>query len=263
MVMPACSARRAVYVVSGLARYFEDYGLSGPPLVAPVIEAYCLSGLAERHSATKGTYRSVLRLLSDEERPKLAPRFAGSVAGAPYSAVERAELYSIARSQRFAWRVRSALCLISLSMGAGLRTKEIVAARRGDLVVSPAGVNVRVGGSLSRVIPVSGEPAAVLAGLSRGEPTAYLFHPGEADRSYHNFVNNFCHNLVADPSAPKLSVARLRSSFVCDHLSGGTRLSQLLELTGIAEVESLLYYSRHVQGAPHSKALLRKALAFS
>jgi hypothetical protein len=34
----------------------------------------------------------------------------------------------------------------------------------------------------------------------------------------------------------------------------------LLEVTGIAEVESLLYYSRHVTSAPQSKAALRRAL---
>jgi hypothetical protein len=74
-------------------------------------------------------------------------------------------------------------------------------------------------------------------------------------------VNDFCRFVVHDPSSPKLTVARLRSSFVCDHLSAGTRLSELVALTGIVEVESLLYYSQQVNGAPHSKAALRRALA--
>jgi hypothetical protein len=136
-----------------------------------------------------------------------------------------------------------------------------VAARRGDVVSSSIGVEIAVSGELSRVVAVVGEAAHVLRRLSRGEPGVHLFHPEEANRSYANFVNDFCRHVVHDPSSPKLSVARLRSSFVCDHLSGGTGLRELLALTGISEVESLLYYSCQVNGAPHSKAALRRALA--
>jgi integrase len=185
----------------------------------------------------------------------------GDEAQPPYSAAERAELFSIARAQRTAWRRRSALGLIGLGMGAGLRAGEIVAARRGDVVSSPLGVELHVAGELSRVVPVVGEAAHVLRRLSRGDGDEHLFHPEEANRSYANFVNDFCRHVVHDPSSPKLSVASLRSSFVCDHLSAGTKLAELLALAGIVEVESLLYYSRQVEGAPHSKALLRRALA--
>jgi integrase len=146
-------------------------------------------------------------------------------------------------------------------MGAGLRAGEIVALRGDNVVSFDRGVEVDVGGSLPRVVPVVGEAAAVLRRLSPVVGTGHLFHPEEADRSYANFVNDFCRHVVGDSGSPKLSVARLRSSFVCDHLSGGTRLSELLELTGIVEVESLLYYARHVEKAPHSKAALRAVLA--
>jgi integrase len=261
MVVTGRSARRATYVVSGLSGFYARLGMDDPPLVAPVIEAYCAGGLAvERCSSTRGTYRSVLRQLSDDPRPRIAPRFAGSVAQPPYSTSERAELFSLARAQRTSGRRRSALCLICLGMGAGLRAGEIVAARRGDVVTSSSGVQLHVGGNLARVVPVIGEAAVVLRRLSRGAGDEHLFHPEEADRSYANFVNDFCRHVVGDPSSPKLSVARLRSSFVCDHLSAGTRLSELLRVTGILEVESLLYYSRRVESAPQSKAALRALL---
>jgi hypothetical protein len=70
---------------------------------------------------------------------------------------------------------------------------------------------------------VIGEAAVVLRRLSRGAGDEHLFHPEEADRS-------------------------------C------TRLSELLRVTGILEVESLLYYSRRVESAPQSKAALRALL---
>ena len=88
----------------------------------------------------------------------------------------------------------------------------------------------------------------------------YLFCPGGADRAYKNFVNNFCHTLEADPAGPRLSPAAARSSFICDHLAAGTPLRELLYISGICEVESLLRYARHVPGAPRSKAELRKRL---
>lgn len=255
---PLHSARRAGYVLGALARFYEGIGMGDVPLANPVIEAYCQKAITGRSDPTRGTYRSVLRQLCGQPRPLRAARFTGSVASPAYSPAERAELYSIARSQRRAWRRHSALALIALSMGAGLRASEVVAARRGDLDL-PAGV-IAVPGSCARVVPLGEATAETLAALCGRAGDGYLFHPEQAERSYPNFVNDFCANLVADPGAPRLSVARLRASYVCDRLAAGTPLGEILALTGIEEVESLLYYSPQVPTAPHSKAALRKAL---
>jgi integrase len=257
---PPRAALRARYVTASLSGFYTRLGMGSPPLSAPVIEAYCLNGLSERESSTRGTYRSVLRRVSGEPRPQLAPRFAGSSAKPPYCPAERTELYCIARAQRSSWRARSALVLISLGLGAGLRAGEIVAARRRDVVRSPGGVEVKVAGRLARLVPVVGEAASVLSRLCGGDSGEYLFHPEEAERSYANFVNDFCAHLVCDRSAPRLVLGRLRSSYICDHLANGSPLAELLELTGIVEVESLLRYARLVPGAPQSKAALRAAL---
>src|SRR5438094_677365 len=81
--------------------------------------------------------------------------------------------------------------------------------------------------------------------------------PGPADRGYKNFVNDFARYLVCDPGAPRLSVSRARSSFICDHLAAGTAIKTLLAITGIIEAESLARYARHVPGVSSSKAALR------
>jgi integrase len=253
--------RRAVYVRAGLSGFYTGLGMGSPPLIAPVIEAYCLQGLAGAKPSTKGTYRSVLRKLSGEPAPRRAPRFAGSRARPPYSLCERAELYAIARAQRCPWRRHSALALIGLGMGGGLRTAEIVATRGTDLVRVHGGVEIAVHGDLARTVRLRGDLALVLRDLARAVGEAHLFHPETAERSYANFVNDFCRHLVRDPASPELSVGRLRSSYICDHLASRTQLSELLELTGIAEVESLLRYCAHVEDAPRSKAELRRRLA--
>jgi integrase len=257
MAIPIRSARRAGYVVSSLAAFYSGLGMADVPLTNPVIEAYCGKGLAGQTTATRGTYRSVLRRLSAEARPERAVSFPGSVSKPAYSAAERAELWQVARSQQRGWRRHSAACLIALSMGAGLRAGEVVAARREDLDLE-AGV-ITVTGKLARCVPLADEFREVLSRLSFSD--GFLFHPEQADRSYPNFVNDFCLNLTADPGAVHLCVARLRASYLCDHLAAGTPLAEILSLSGIIQVESLLYYSRQVGGAPHSKSALRRALA--
>jgi integrase len=216
-------------------------------------------GMTERESSTRGTYRSVLRNLSGTLGPRSANGYRGSRALPPYSGTERAELVSVARAQRPAWRRESALVLIALGIGAGLRSGEIRAARASDVVRSSRGVAVRVGGSVERTVTVAGGYSRLLVG-HRDATDAFLFHPQEADRSYSNFVNDFARNLVADPASPKLNTSRCRSSFICDHLASKTPLSVVLEQTGICEVESLLRYARYVSTAAQSKAALRKQM---
>ena len=94
------------------------------------------------------------------------------------------------------------------------------------------------------------------AGGDRGPASGYLFRPGPADRRYKNFVTNFTRRLTADPAAPRLTVSRCRSSFICGHLADGTPVGELLAITGIRQAESLARYARHVEAAP-SKAVLR------
>ena len=104
----------------------------------------------------------------------------------------------------------------------------------------------------------AGHPALRRAGsrAGRGAGDGHLFRPGPADRGYKNFVTNFARTLAADPAAPRLSLGRCRSSFICGHLAAGTPLGELLAITGIRQAESLARYARHVDGAP-SKAVLR------
>jgi integrase len=247
-------------VLAGLERFCTSEGLGSAALVKEVIEAYLVLGLEGRAPSTKGTYHSVLRHVAGARAPKGAPRFPGSLAPPPYGAAERAELYATASAQRRPWRVHSALALLALGLGAGLRPSELVSALGGDVTARGTEVVLRVRGPRPRVVPLEGHEAGLLVVLAT-ESCAHLFHPEEAERSYPNFVNDFCRGLVADPSAPRFSASRARSSYICDHLSSGTPLSVLLEVTGITEVESLLRYSIHVPGAPGSKGALRRLAA--
>jgi len=252
-------ATRERSVLAGLQGFCHDQGL-GSALAREVIEAYLCQGLRGRAPSTKGTYYSVLRRLAQITDPKSAPRFAGSTAPPPYDAPERAQLYGVAASQRRCWRRYSATMLLALGIGAGLRAGELVAAKGRDVVIDETGVSLRVRGARRRLVSVAGHEATLLGELV-GRKNAYLFHPEEADRSYPNFVNDFCRQLVTSPDAAKFSAPRARSSYLCDQLASGTPLSTLLCAAGLVEVESLLRYARHVPGSPRSKAALRHQLA--
>jgi integrase len=255
------SAKRARYVAGAFARFGADQGFKGAGAGPELIEAFVKEGLAARAASTKGTYRSVLRRLCAHEAPRAASAFSASPAQRPYSQAERVELIAIASAQQRPWKRHSALAIIALGIGAGLRAREITQVLAADVVEGKGGLLVHMGAKAGREVEVRLPFGRILRQLRDAlSPSSFLFHPEEADRHYANFVNVMASSLVSDERAPRLSSLRCRSTFICDHLEAGTKLSVILEQAGICEVESLLRYARHVQGAPGSKAELRKKL---
>jgi integrase len=259
---PGAAAGRAGPALRGLSRFARTRGVPAGReflLDYDVIEAFCVAGLPGARPSTRGTYRSALYRLAapvhGEPRQRGTP-FAAATPPAPYSPAERAELAAIAAAQRDPASCRSALALVVFGIGAGLRTGELVALRGSDVTRHGRQVVVQVGGAAARMVPVTSRYAGRAAALARGAGTGYLFRPGPADRGYKNFVTNFARRLAADPAAPRLTVSRCRSSFICGHLADGTPVGELLAITGICQAESLARYGRHVEAAP-SKAVLR------
>ena len=269
-LVPAQAARAAgprrqavaATAVRGLSRFAAGRGI--PPgreflLDYDVIEAFCVAGLPGCASSTRGTYRSALYRLAVGVHGlpgQRATPFAGAKAQAPYSPAERAELAAGAAAQRNPARRASALAVVVFGIGAGLRPGELVALRGSDVIRHGRRVSVHVSGPAARVVPVTASYAGRAAGLAAGAGNAHLFRPGPAGRGYKNFVTNFARTLTADPAAPRLTVSRCRSSFICDHLAAGTPLRELLAITGICQAESLARYARYVDGAP-AKAVPR------
>jgi integrase len=243
----------------GLWRFAESRGIPAGWefwLDYDVIEAFCVTGLAGRVPAARGTCRSALyRLAAAVHGPpgrRPAP-LAGAKAPPPYSPAERAELAAIAVAQRDPAKRSSALAVIVFGIGAGLRPGELVTLRGVEVARHGRRVTVHLAGPAARAVPVTSCYAGRAGELAR---SGFVFRPGPAERGYKNFVTNFTRNLAADPAAAALSVRRARSSFICGHLAAGTPLAELLAITGICEAESLARYARHVGGAP-PKAVLR------
>jgi integrase len=248
--------------VRGLSRFAQARGIPARAeflLDYDVIEAFCVAGLAGRASSTRGTYRSALYRLAvpvHGQPGQRATPFAGAKAPPPYSPAERAELAALAAAQRDAATRASALAMVVFGIGAGLRPGELVALRGSDVTRHSRRIVVQAGGPGGRMVPVTAGYAGRAWELACRAGSDFVFRPGPADRCYKNFVTNFARGLAADPAAPRLSLRRARSTFICGRLAAGARLGELLAITGICEAESLARYARHVGGVP-SKAALR------
>jgi integrase len=247
----------------GLSRFADARGIPASWEFLPgydVIEAFCVAGLAGRASSTRGTYRSALYRLAEARHGPPGQRptpFPGARAPAPYSPAERAELAALAAAQRDPAKRSSALAMVVFGIGAGLRPGELTALRGGDVARHGRQVTVHITGPAERAVPVTSRYAGRAGELARHAGSGFVFRPGPAERGYKNFVTNFAWGLAADPAAATLSLRRARSSFICDHLAGGTPVPVLLAITGIAEAGSLARYARHVAGISSSKGALR------
>jgi integrase len=245
----------------GLSRFAHTRGIPAGAeflLDYDVIEAFCVAGLPGRASSTRGTYRSALYRLARPvhgEPGQRATPLAGAEAPPPYLPAERAEAAAVAAAQRDPARRASALAVVVFGIGAGLRPGELVALRGSDVTRHGRHVAVHAGGPAARVVPVTAGYAGRAWELARRAGSDFVFRPGPADRRYKNFVANFTQGLAADPAAPRLSLRRARSTFICGHLAAATPLGELLAITGICQAESLARYARHVGGAPGKAAL--------
>ena len=217
--------------VRGLSRFADSRGIPASwefLLDYDVIEAFCVAGLAGRACSTRGTYRSALYRLAEAAHGPPGQRatpFPGARAPAPYSPAERAELAALAAAQRDPAKRSSALALVVFGIGAGLRPGELVALRGDDIARHGRQVMVHVGGPAARVVPVTSRYAGRAPGAGPPRRQRFVFRPGPADRGYKNFVTNFARGLAADPAAPRLSLRRARSTFICGHLAAGTPVS--------------------------------------
>jgi integrase len=244
---------------SVLRRFEEFCALEGlrPEVAlrdADAIEAFLRIGCRALAPHSLGTYRSTLRRLGGA--PRSTSAFCASPAPPPYDRAEAAALWSMAAHQSSALRVANATVLVATTLGAGLRAGELAHLRALDVVRSSRQVSVLVSGHHPRIVPVLAPYAEQLAALAR-DPGGYVFRPGAVMRDTKNLVGEIAAKLTRDPDEVAFSSARARATFICRHLESRTALGELCTLAGLADVESLARYARHVEGTPTSKAALR------
>jgi hypothetical protein len=203
------------------------------------IERFVAEGLAEERS--RATYRAVLRrigpLLTTRAPWEPPPRtIARRQVAAPYKAEELDLLRVDARRQSTGHKSRAARALLALGAGAGLDGRWVTRVAESDVSDDGLGLLVHVGEPAARAVLVLAgweEEVRELAATAGGE-----FLVGGLSRS-RNRAGTLTASLEVPPGHPRLSAARLRSTWLLWHLRVGTRPPELAASAGLQGVTVL------------------------
>jgi integrase len=133
-------------------------------------------------------------------------------AAAPYSEAEVASYLSLADAQPTEARAARASGLIALGAGAGLIGADLRLVRGSDVAERSGGVVVAVRGTRPRTVPVRAELAPRALGAARLSKEGFIV--GGAEPSRRNVTSPLIASLCRGPDLERLSVARLRSTWV-------------------------------------------------
>lgn len=181
----------------------------------------------------------------------------GSGTSIPYNPGEVASLYGWALGQASEQRRKSSLALISLGLGAGLSSGEILAARARHVRVDALGLQVRVMGSRTRTVQMRADwEAALEQSMNGSNPDDYIFRPGS--RVEHlNSITNFVarsRGLGVKPLGQ-----RMRATWIVHHLQRATPVVVLMQAAGIESLEALTRYVQFLERPSEdaARAMLR------
>ncbi len=190
--------------------------------------------------ASRATYRAVLRRIGplltrkapwEPRRPPVSRR----QVAVPYTVEELALLSNHACQQPTEGQRRAARALIALGAGAGLDGRWCTRVRAEDVIFDEA-VLIRVGDPMARVVPVLARWESDVLELAATADNEFLVGGYSTSR---NRASALAASFEAPPGHPKLSCARLRSTWLLWHLMAGTRLPELAAAAGLRGVTVL------------------------
>jgi hypothetical protein len=190
---------------------------------------------------SRATYRSVLRRIgplltkSAPWEPHSVPMTRRQVA-APYTTSEIETLIADAGCQSTRMRIRAFRALLALGAGAGLDGRWITRVKVEDVAITKVGIFVQVGEPAARKVPVLAHWEADIVKLASTAGDQFLVGGYSLSR---NRASTLTSSLEVPPGHPRLSAARLRSTWLVWHLTSGTRLPELAAAAGLKGVTVL------------------------
>lgn len=218
------------------------------------VERFCAVGLAGESS--RATHRSDLRRMAQNLTRKApweippVPLARRNVV-APYAPTGVTLLRSDAHDQPTAARRRGARALLALGLGAGLDGRWVARVVAGDVMRRGLVVEVSVGEPAPRRIVVRADWEEELLELAATAGSGCLL--GRHSSSRHR-VGDFVKRLYRPAGHPRLSPARLRSTWLASHLRDGTRLPELCAAAGLQGFEVLSDLMAYVPPLPSEVA---------
>lgn len=224
------------------------------------VERFVVSLGAERSAAT---YRAVLRRVGPlltktapwEPRPVAIPR---RQLAPPYREDEVLTLMEDAVVQPSRSRQRSACAFLVLGLGVGLDGRWVTQVRAGDVGREGDAVTVSVGEPSARSVVCIGWLEEELLGLAATARNEFLVGGQSTSK---NRTSELVGRLEVPTGHPRLSPARLRSTWLLWHIEAGTRLPELCAAAGLRGTQGLgdlLAYADEL-GADCTNEMFREA----
>jgi hypothetical protein len=192
---------------------------------------------------SRATYRAELRRVGPllttkapwEPRPTTMARRQVAM---PYTADEVAQLRTDAHEQPTPNRRRAAHAFLALGLGCGLDGRWVTKVEVADVsrVADGSALTVQVGEPSARHVVVLADWEATIEELSATANDEYLVGGRSTSRTR---AGNLAASLVVPTGHPRLSSARLRSTWLLGHLERGTRLPELCQAAGLEGVTVL------------------------
>ncbi len=239
-------------VVAQLAAWAYGVGLDVQPHVIfhpDTIDRWLAEGLAHKSSGTRTNYRTRVRkvgeaVLGRQLYPPTPLPVRTSDPATPYSGGELSEIGSAIRGLRTPHQRAGAFALLTLCAGAGLTAAEVNEVSTDDVDTAYGGLLIRVVGDRARCVPVWRHYETAVERLVRDAEGGRLFLPRQPTLGVRR-ISRFQENLPP-MDAPKLSVQRLRVTWIVRHLGDGVPLNVLADAAGVTP-EQLAKYSAHLR----------------
>jgi hypothetical protein len=254
-------------VLAKLAVFADGQGLPAQLevwLAPELIERFVQVGCPAVSAATRGNYRSrLLRLRKAVIGPPLRSgvpvKFSASDASRPYARAEQAALWGWAAGQPTAALRAGCRLLLTLGLGVGLDSPEVVPLRVHDVrrpgVQGPVTVAVR--GPRQRLVvcrrPFERALAKEAEAVEEAGRARYVFRPGHTSRGK-NTVTNFLARTVKEPRVPALSMGRARATWLVALVEAGLPLTVIVAAAGMKTLHGLSRVLPYVEPSEASAA---------
>jgi hypothetical protein len=271
-MVPVQVATQAVGLLKPLGQYLAWRRVMAMSSVEPSdvfrvddIEQFIQHGCTHLNGRTRATYRSALLRVGEHcagwqvVRPNQGLPIGAGDPQAPYSRDEFAAVLAAVSGRRTAFQRHNGQVLIALGRGAGLAAGDITALAGTDIEVrSREIVVIHVAGPNPRQVPVLARWAEEVGRLGVLAGHHPVFRPDRMEIK-RNDIARFCDRLVWR-DAPRLSVNRLRATWIVEHLEAGTPLHILAAAAGVGAVSVARYatFARPVETETIERLLMMR-----
>lgn len=235
----AREVRMYLRVAAGLLGWLVREGYDPEPafaMSAAAIEAHVVT-----LSGDRVTDRSRLRKLSRgngyDPMAGVTPTYVARRYQPPYTGPELEALWNYGASLTNRRRGLAICSIVALGAGCGFRTGELVGIDVADVHEHDGVLCVETAG---RCVPVRSELDAWVRSVADERSSGGLVGTGSVQNGLSTVARWMCNR----PGVPEFSVFRLRSTWLCRHLSDGTPILHLLAWASLAKFDALDAFTR-------------------